>query len=187
MAYLPSSPPLAGPHYLDMRCRALVDDRSPAVSPGSSRWSSARCSLLRTCRRWAQTSRGVRVQLRLRRIPSANMPLVGQLFLWFFVLSGMLAPRTIGAVSEADAAWAPFLYLLGRRHRPLHGGALRLATRRSGIAPARGRNGCYRLGLTNAQAYRYVLCLPMAFARPSPLTSEFLMPIKPPRVASPSA
>ena len=54
-----------------------------------------------------------------------NMPLLVQLFLWFFVLPELL-PRSVGAVAEADAQCA-VLYR-GDRDRAVHVGARRRAT-----------------------------------------------------------
>ena len=105
-----------------------------------------------------------------------NMPLLVQLFLWFFVLPEIL-PR----------AWG--LWLKQMPNAPFYTAAIgiglfmsaRVAEQtRAGInALPRGQKlAATALGLTTAQTYRYVL-LPMAFRIIlPPLTSEFLNTIK---------
>src|SRR5437762_3609246 len=105
-----------------------------------------------------------------------NLPLLVQLFLWFFVLPEIL-PR----------AWG--LWLKQMPNAPFYTAAIgiglfmsaRVAEQtRAGInALPRGQKmAATALGLTTAQAYRYVL-LPMAFRIVlPPLTSEFLSTIK---------
>ena len=105
-----------------------------------------------------------------------NMPLLVQLFLWFFVLPE-LVPQ----------AWG--LWLKQMPHAPFYTAAVgiglfmsaRVAEQlRAGIgALPRGQKlAATALGLTTAQTYRYVL-LPMAFRIiMPPLTSEFLNTIK---------
>src|SRR6201991_630337 len=105
-----------------------------------------------------------------------NMPLLVQLFLWFFVLPELL-----------PSAWGLWLKQL---HNALFytaaiGIGLFMSTRvaeqlRAGIGPLpRGQKlAATALGLTTAQPYRYVL-LPIAFRIIlPPLTSEFLSTIK---------
>ena len=105
-----------------------------------------------------------------------NMPLLVQLFIWFFVLPELL-PRGLG------------LWLKQMPNAPFYTAAIgiglfmsaRVAEQtRAGInSLPRGQNlAATALGLTRAQSYRYVL-LPMAFRIVlPPLTSEFLSTIK---------
>ena len=102
-----------------------------------------------------------------------NMPLLVQLFLWFFVLPELL-PRELGRWLK-QMPNAPF-YTAAIGARAFHVGARRRAgARRHRLAAARPEAWpATALGLTTAQAYRYVL-LPMAFRIiMPPLTSEFL-------------
>ena len=105
-----------------------------------------------------------------------NMPLLVQLFLWFFVLPELL-PRAAGLWMK-QLPNAPFwtaaigvgLFMSARV-------AVQLA---AGIAslPRGQKQAATALGLTTGQGYRYVL-LPMAFRIIlPPLTSEFLNTIK---------
>ena len=105
-----------------------------------------------------------------------NMPLLVQLFLWFFVLPELL-PRSWGLWLK-QMPYAPFytaaigigLFMSARV-------AVQLA---AGIAslPRGQKQAATALGLTTFQAYRYVL-LPIAFRIiMPPLTSEFLNTIK---------
>ena len=105
-----------------------------------------------------------------------NMPLLVQLFLWYFVLPELL-PRTWG------------LWLKQLPHAPFYTAAIgiglfmsaRVAEQlRAGIGslPRGQKMAATALGLTTAQTYIYVL-LPMAFRIIlPPLTSEFLNTIK---------
>ncbi len=105
-----------------------------------------------------------------------NMPLLVQLFVWFFVLPELLPP-----------AWG--LWLKQLPHAPFDTAAIgiglfmsaRVAEQtRAGInsLPRGQKMAATALGLTTAQTYRYVL-LPMAFRiMLPPLTSEFLSTIK---------
>ena len=105
-----------------------------------------------------------------------NMPLLVQLFLWFFVLPELL-PRSWG------------LWLKQLPHAPFYTAAVgvglfmsaRVAVQLAagiGALPLGQKMAATALGLTTAQAYRYVL-LPMAFRIIlPPLTSEFLNTIK---------
>jgi glutamate/aspartate transport system permease protein len=105
-----------------------------------------------------------------------NMPLLVQLFVWFFVLPELL-PQSWG------------LWLKQLPHAPFDTAAIgiglfmsaRVAEQtRAGInaLPRGQRMAATALGLTTAQTYRYVL-LPMAFRiMLPPLTSEFLSTIK---------
>jgi glutamate/aspartate transport system permease protein len=105
-----------------------------------------------------------------------NMPLLVQLFLWFFVLPELL-PRSWG------------LWLKQMPHAPFYTAAIgiglfmsaRVAVQlAAGIAslPRGQKQAATALGLTTFQTYRYVL-LPIAFRIiMPPLTSEFLNTIK---------
>jgi glutamate/aspartate transport system permease protein len=105
-----------------------------------------------------------------------NMPLLVQLFLWFFVLPELL-----------PSAWG--LWLKQLHNAPFYTAAVgiglfmsaRVAEQtRAGInsLPRGQKLAATALGLTPAQTYRYVL-LPMAFRIiMPPLTSEFLSTIK---------
>jgi glutamate/aspartate transport system permease protein len=105
-----------------------------------------------------------------------NMPLLVQLFLWFFVLPELL-PHAAGLWLK-QIPNAPFytaaigigLFMSARVAEQLRAGI--------GALP-RGQNmAATALGLTTVQRYRYVL-LPMAFRIiMPPLTSEFLNTIK---------
>jgi glutamate/aspartate transport system permease protein len=103
------------------------------------------------------------------------MPLLVQLFLWFFVLPELL-PRGAG------------LWLKQMPHAPFYTAAIgiglfmsaRVAEQlRAGIGalPRGQKMAATALGLTTTQAYIYIL-LPIAFRILPPLTSEFLNTIK---------
>ena len=105
-----------------------------------------------------------------------NMPLLVQLFLWFFVLPELL-PRSWGLWLK-QVPHAPFytaavgvgLFMSARVAVQLAAGI--------GALPRGQKMAATALGLTTAQAYRYVL-LPMAYRIVlPPLTSEFLNTIK---------
>jgi glutamate/aspartate transport system permease protein len=105
-----------------------------------------------------------------------NMPLLVQLFLWFFVLPELL-PRSAGLWLK-QLPNAPFwttavgvgLFMSARVAVQLGAGI--------GSLPRGQKMAATALGLTTSQAYRYVL-LPMAFRIiMPPLTSEFLSTIK---------
>ncbi|MGJ5072039.1 amino acid ABC transporter permease [Bradyrhizobium oligotrophicum] len=105
-----------------------------------------------------------------------NMPLLVQLFLWFFVLPELL-PRTAGLWLK-QMPNAPFytaavgigLFMSARVAVQLAAGI--------GSLPRGQMMAATALGLTTLQAYRYVL-LPMAFRIIlPPLTSEFLNTVK---------
>jgi glutamate/aspartate transport system permease protein len=107
-----------------------------------------------------------------------NVPLLVQMFLWFFVLPE-LVPVRLGAAIKAMpppwAAWVPAVLCLG-----FYTSARVAEQVRAGIQSlprGQGMAGT-ALGLTVPQSYRYVL-LPMAFRIVlPPLTSEFLNIIK---------
>lgn len=105
-----------------------------------------------------------------------NMPLLVQLFLWFFVLPELL-PRAAGLWMK-QLPNAPFytaaigigLFMSVRVAEQLRAGI--------GSLPRGQKMAGTALGLTTLQVYRYVL-LPMAFRIiMPPLTSEFLSTIK---------
>ena len=105
-----------------------------------------------------------------------NMPLLVQLFLWFFVLPEIL-PRAWGLWLK-QMPNAPFftatiglgLFMSARVAEQLRSGI--------GSLPRGQKLAATALGLTTAQTYRYVL-LPMAFRIIlPPLTSEFLSTVK---------
>jgi glutamate/aspartate transport system permease protein len=105
-----------------------------------------------------------------------NMPLLVQLFLWFFVLPE-LWPRSAGLWLK-QLPNAPFwtaaigvgLFMSARVAVQLQAGI--------GSLPRGQRQAATALGLTTLQVYRYVL-LPMAYRIVlPPLTSEFLSTIK---------
>jgi len=105
-----------------------------------------------------------------------NIPLVVQLFLWYFVLPELV-----------PASWGTWLKQLqyGTFYTAVAGIGLYMSARvaeqlRAGInSMARGqRRAALAVGLTLAQAYRYVL-MPMAYRIVlPPLTSEFLNTLK---------
>jgi glutamate/aspartate transport system permease protein len=105
-----------------------------------------------------------------------NMPLLVQLFLWFFVLPELL-PRAAGLWLK-QLPNAPFwtaaigvgLFMSARVAIQLQAGI--------GSLPRGQKLAATALGLTTLQVYRYVL-LPMAYRIVlPPLTSEFLSTIK---------
>ena len=105
-----------------------------------------------------------------------NMPLLVQLFLWFFVLPEILPPswglwlKQIPNAPFYTAAIGVGLFMSARVAEQTRAGINSLPRGQKLAATA--------LGLTTAQAYRYVL-LPMAFRIIlPPLTSEFLSTIK---------
>ena len=105
-----------------------------------------------------------------------NMPLLVQLFLWFFVLPEIV-PASVGLWLK-QLPNAPFytaaigigLFMSARVAEQLRAGITSL--------PRGQKQAATALGLTTLQTYRYVL-LPMAFRIiMPPLTSEFLNTIK---------
>lgn len=125
-----------------------------------------------TPRRWAAAIGNGYVEL------FRNIPLLVQMFLWFFVLPEFLPVRLGDSMKQMPPPWASFLpavLCLGFFT------AARVAEQvRAGIqALPRGQQMAgTALGLTLPQTYRFVL-LPMAFrVILPPLTSEFLNVIK---------
>jgi glutamate/aspartate transport system permease protein len=107
-----------------------------------------------------------------------NVPLLVQMFLWFFVMPELL-PKDVGdAIKQMPPPWSsyvPAVLCLGLYT------SVRVAEQvRAGIQslPRGQMMAATALGLTMPQAYRYVV-LPMAFRVVlPPLTSEFLNVIK---------
>jgi glutamate/aspartate transport system permease protein len=105
-----------------------------------------------------------------------NMPLLLQLFLWYFVLPELL-PRQAGLWLKQlpnapfyTAAMGTGLFMSARVAEQVRAGI--------GSLPRGQKMAATALGLTTAQAYAYVL-LPMAYrVILPPLTSEFLSTIK---------
>ena len=104
-----------------------------------------------------------------------NIPLLVQMFLWYFVLPEVM-PQAIGdwLKQSANASFYNAVLCLG-----LYTSARVAEQVKAGILAARGqRMAGLAMGLTLPQTYRYVL-LPMAFRIIlPPLTSEFLNIIK---------
>jgi glutamate/aspartate transport system permease protein len=126
----------------------------------------------------------------LRRIASAyvevfrNIPLLVQLFIWYFVLPELLPPAWGNAIKQSDPLMQQFIaawLCLG-----CFTGARVCEQVRAGIEslPAGQKNAALALGMTLPQSYRHVL-LPMALRIVvPPLTSEFLNVFKNSAVAS---
>ena len=113
-----------------------------------------------------------------------NVPLLVQLFIWYFVLPELLPSTWGSAIKQSDplmqqfiAAWLCLFCFTGARVcEQVRGGIESL--------PGGQRNAALALGLTLPQTYRHVL-LPMAFRIiVPPLTSEFLNIFKNSAVAS---
>lgn len=107
-----------------------------------------------------------------------NVPLLVQMFLWYFVLPELL-PKALGtAIKQMPQPWNQFfpaLLCLG-----FYETARISETLRSGIRSLRAgqRQAALALGLTGFQAYRFVI-LPQAFrVVVPPLTSEFMSILK---------
>jgi glutamate/aspartate transport system permease protein len=113
-----------------------------------------------------------------------NVPLLVQLFSWYFVLPELLPPAWGDAIKQTNPLLQQFLaafLCLG-----FFTGARVCEQVRAGIQslPRGQKNAALALGLTLPQAYRHVL-LPMAFRLiVPPLTSEFLNIFKNSAVAS---
>ncbi len=106
-----------------------------------------------------------------------NIPLLVQLFVWYFVVPGLIpaVKEWVTGLDPTEHQFATAVICLGFFT------SARIAEQvRSGIqAQSRGqRNAAYALGLTEFQAYRFVL-LPMAYRIIiPPLTSELMNLIK---------
>jgi glutamate/aspartate transport system permease protein len=105
-----------------------------------------------------------------------NIPILVQLFLWYFVLPELLPPaaglwlKQLPNASFWTAAVGIGLYMSSRVAEQVRAGIMALPRGQSLASTA--------LGLTTAQTYRYVL-LPMAYRIIlPPLSSEFLNTIK---------
>ena len=106
-----------------------------------------------------------------------NIPLIVQMFLWFFVMPELL-PKAMGDwIKQMPPPWSCISGRAVPRH--LHLGAGRGAGEgRHPVAAARPEHGRTALGLTLPQTYRHVI-LPMAIRIVlPPLTSEFMNIIK---------
>jgi len=107
-----------------------------------------------------------------------NIPLLVQMFLWFFVLPEILPVRVGVAIKQMPQPWsafAPALLCLG-----FYGSARAAEQIRAGIQSLpRGQfQAGMAIGLTDVQIYRYII-LPEAFRIVvAPLTSEFMGTIK---------
>lgn len=107
-----------------------------------------------------------------------NIPLLVQMFVWYFVLPELLPKSAGDAIKQMPQPWAQFgpaLLCLG-----FYGAARIAETLRSGIRSlgAGQAQAATALGLTQAQVYRYVI-LPQALRVViPPLTSEFMATIK---------
>jgi glutamate/aspartate transport system permease protein len=107
-----------------------------------------------------------------------NVPLIVQMFLWFFVLPELL-PKELGdAIKQMPPPWGSFvpavlclgIYTSVRVAEQVRAGIQSLPRGQSMAGTA--------LGLTSPQTYRYVI-LPMAFRIVlPPLTSEFMNIVK---------
>jgi glutamate/aspartate transport system permease protein len=107
-----------------------------------------------------------------------NVPLLVQLFLWFYVMPEFLPTRLGDAIKQMPAPWVffvPAVLCLGVFT------SVRVAEQvRAGIQslPRGQRLAAIAMGLTQSQAYRFVI-LPQAFRIiMPPLTSEFMNIIK---------
>ena len=107
-----------------------------------------------------------------------NVPLLVQMFLWFFVVPELLPTRLGDAIKQMPPPWAAFVpavLCLGIFT------SVRVAEQvRAGIGslPRGQRMAAIAMGLTQFQAYRFVI-LPQAFRIIlPPLTSEFMNIIK---------
>jgi glutamate/aspartate transport system permease protein len=105
-----------------------------------------------------------------------NMPLLVQLFLWYFVLPDLL-PHAWGLWLKQVSYGSLLTSVLGIGFFMSARVAVQVASGIAAISPGQ-RAAATALGLTGAQSYRYVV-LPMAFRIIlPPLTSELLNTIK---------
>lgn len=107
-----------------------------------------------------------------------NIPLIVQMFLWYFVLPELLPVEIGSRIKEMPQPWAQFVPAL--LCLSLYGTARVAEQVRSGIQSlARGQFGAgIALGLTEPQVYVYVI-LPQAFRIIiPPLSSEFMGAVK---------
>jgi glutamate/aspartate transport system permease protein len=107
-----------------------------------------------------------------------NVPLLVQIFVWYFVVPELLPAAWGAAIKSVPPPWGAFLpATLGLA---LFTSARVAEQVRAGLEslPQGQRQAAIAIGLTSAQAYRYVL-LPVALRVViPPLTSEFLNTIK---------
>jgi len=102
--------------------------------------------------------------------------LIVQMFLWFFVVPELLPRRS--AIGSSRCPRLGLVHPCVLCLASLLGARRRAGPRRHRLAAARPAHGRHRDGLTEAQAYRYVI-LPHASASfLPPLTSEFMNIIK---------
>ena len=107
-----------------------------------------------------------------------NIPLLVQMFLWYFVLPELLPVSLGDAIKQMPPPWAslvPAVLCLGTFM------SVRVAEQvRSGIEslPRGQLHAALAMGLTRAQAYRFVLLPQVARIILPPLSSEFLNTIK---------
>ncbi len=120
--------------------------------------------------KWANRFAGAWIEL------FRNIPILVQLFLWFFVLPELL-PKTIGTALK-QLPNAPFyIAVVGLGFATSARVAVQVAAGVKSLPRGQTMAG-YALGLSTAQTYQHVL-LPMAFRIVlPPLTSEFLNLIK---------
>jgi glutamate/aspartate transport system permease protein len=112
-----------------------------------------------------------------------GIPLLVQMFLWYFVMPEVIPSQMGNAVKGLPAPWAQFLPALVCLS--LYQGAHVTEIVRSGVqSVARGqKNAAIALGFSFAQVYRYVI-LPQAFRLViPPLTSQMMSTVKSSSVA----
>ncbi|MDM0041318.1 amino acid ABC transporter permease [Variovorax sp. J22G21] len=112
-----------------------------------------------------------------------GIPLLVQMFLWYFVMPEVIPSQLGNAVKGLPAPWAQFLPALACLS--LYQGAHVTEIVRSGVqSVARGqKNAAVAMGFSFAQVYRYVI-LPQAFRLVvPPLTSQMMSTVKSSSVA----
>lgn len=112
-----------------------------------------------------------------------GIPLLVQMFLWYFVMPEVIPSQMGNAVKGLPAPWAQFLPAL--MCLSLYEGAHVTEIVRSGVqSVARGqKNAAVAMGFSFAQVYRYVI-LPQAFRLVvPPLTSQMMSTVKSSSVA----
>lgn len=169
-AVLLSPTPSGGTTYLDW----LLSGLQVTVTLSLSAWAMALIlgtimGVLRTVpNRWLAGIAAAYVEV------FRNIPLLVQLFIWYFVLPELLPVGTGNAFKQMDPLWQQFLsawVCLG-----FFTGARVCEQVRAGIGalPPGQKNAALALGFTLPQTYRHVL-VPMALRLVvPPLTSEFL-------------
>ncbi len=172
--------PSGGTSYLGWMLAGLMTTLALSLSAWAIALSlGSAMGVLRTVpNRWLSGIAAVYVEL------FRNIPLLVQLFIWYFVLPELLPERLGNAYKEINPLLQQFtaaMICLG-----LFTGARVCEQVRSGIAslPRGQQHAGLAHGLSSLQTYRYVL-LPMAFRIiVPPLTSEFLNIFKNSAVAS---